>query len=263
MDTDEQITATYEERRPSVQLANYIECFWTFETSAPDSNHRVLPDGCTDLLLTSPSDSQPELTVVGTMTSARVFELPKGQIIGVRFRPGMSAGFVRVSGAEIVDQRVALDDIWGARARHLADLLVDTSFASARIALLEEQLTSQLSDQDALSPTQRALLWAEQMRGCVSVDELAYHSGLSPRQLRRNCYELTGLTPKQLCRALRFRHAAAKASSAERGQWSDLALDCGYYDQAHFIHDFRSFSGFTPSDYAERTKIDLRHVPLS
>jgi AraC-like DNA-binding protein len=248
MDTEEQVTAKYEERRPPVHLANYIECFWTFETSAPDSNHRVLPDGCTDLLI-SPSESHPELTVVGTMTSARVFELPKGQIIGVRFRPGMSSGFVRVSGAEIVDQRLALEDIWGARARHLAARLVDTSFASSRIALMEEHLTSQLSDQGALSPTQRALLWAEQMRGCVSIDELAYHSGLSPRQLRRNCHELTGLTPKQLCRALRFRHAATKASSAERGQWSDLALDCGYYDQAHFINEFRELSGLTPGEY--------------
>jgi AraC-like DNA-binding protein len=249
MDTESQIAATYEERRPSIHLANYVECFWMFETPTPDSNHRVLPDGCADLLFTSPSEGQPELTVVGTMTVARIFELPRGQIIGARFRPGMSSCFLHAPGAEILDQRLALDDLWGARAGHLADRLLDTSLASTRIAIIEEQLTSQLNDRIALSPTQRALLWAEQRRGCVSIDELADHSGLSPRQLRRNCHELTGLTPKQLCRALRFRHAAAKASSGERGQWSDLALECGYYDQAHFINEFRELSGLTPSEY--------------
>lgn len=241
--------AAYEERRPSIHLANYIECFWTFEASAPESRHRVLPDGCAHILFNLPRESQGELVVVGTMTSARVFELPKGLIVGVRFRPGMSSCFVRVSGMEIVDQRLALEDIWGARARHLANRLVDASFSGKCIDLMEEQLTAQLNDQVAPSPTQRALLWAEQRRGCISVDELADQSGLSPRQLRRNCHELTGLTPKQLCRVLRFRHAAAKARPAEHGDWSNLALDCGYYDQAHFINEFRALSGLTPSEY--------------
>lgn len=149
---------------------------------------------------------------------------------------------MRVSGVEIVDQRLALEDIWGTRARHLTDQLVDASFAGKRIALMEEQLTAQLNDQAIPSPTQRALRWAEQARGCVGIDELADQSGLSQRQLRRNCLALTGLTPKQLCRAFRFRHAAANAKSAKPGDWSDLAPDCGYYDQAHFINEFRALS---------------------
>lgn len=241
--------AAYEERRPSIHLANYIECFWTFETSATKPSHRVLPDGCADILFICPSESRRELIAVGTMTGARVFELPKGLFVGVRFRPGMSSCFVRVSGVEIVDQRLALEDIWGTRARQLTDQLVEESFADKRIALMEKQLTAQLNGQAAVSPTQRALRWAEQRRGCVGIDELANQSGLSARQLRRNCLELTGLTPKQLCRAFRFRHATAKVRSAKRGEWADLALACGYYDQAHFINEFRAWSGLTPSEY--------------
>ena len=61
--------------------------------------------------------------------------------------------------------------------------------------------------------------------------------------------DATGLSPKQLCRILRFRRAADLITRMRRGQWAQLAADCGYADQAHLIHEFRAFSGYTPAEY--------------
>ena len=58
-----------------------------------------------------------------------------------------------------------------------------------------------------------------------------------------------GLTPKLLCRVLRFQEVINTIEKRDAVDWVDIALSCGYFDQAHFIHDFRSFAGITPTGY--------------
>jgi len=241
----------YREYRPSARLAKFVECFWTHET-VEKTVHRVLPDGCADLLFTQTGAGSQELTVIGTMTRARLFDLPKAKFIGVRFRPGTSFLFVPVPGPELVDQRIPLREIWGSKANQLHEQLGDSSFPQliARIETeLIEQLYAQPRGQPFLNSTQRVLSWAEQQHGNVRIDDLADLAGLSARQLRRVCLELTGLTPKQLCRAIRFRKAATQLMNDGNVGSATIALDLGYYDQAHFINEFRAFSGLTPSEY--------------
>jgi len=189
---------------------------------------------------------------VGTMTRARLFDLPKAKFTGVRFRPGMSSLFVPVPGPELVDQRIPLGEIWGPKANQLQARLGDCSvpqFIGQIEAHLIEQLYAQPKGQPFLNSTQRVLSWAEQQHGNVRVDDLADLAGLSARQFRRVCLQLTGLTPKQLCRAIRFREAVAQLMNDGRLGLATIALELGYYDQAHFINEFRAFSGLTPSEY--------------
>ena len=243
--------SAYQEYRPSARLAKFVECFWTHETVGKIV-HRVLPDGCADLLFTQTGPGSQELIVVGTMTRAKLFDLPKAKFIGVRFRPGTSSLFVRVPGPELVDQRISLREIWGPKANQLQEQLGDCSVLQF-IAQIETQLIEQLyvqpKGQPFLNSTQRVLSWAEQRHGNVRIDDLADLAGLSARQFRRVCLELTGLTPKQLCRAIRFRRAATQLMRDGGLGSATIALDLGYYDQAHFINEFRAFSGLTPSEY--------------
>ena len=71
-----------------------------------------------------------------------------------------------------------------------------------------------------------------------------------------------GLTPKLFCRVNRFQRVVRSLASIEEVDWAEVALDCGYYDQAHFIHDFQDFAGITPSAYLEHCTEHLNHVPL-
>jgi transcriptional regulator GlxA family with amidase domain len=100
------------------------------------------------------------------------------------------------------------------------------------------------------APAHRALAFLEKHAGAVRLDDLARATGVSKRQFRRLCIEYTGLPPKLLARMLRFRRAVGLRG---RGlDWAQLALECGYFDQAHLVRDFREFSGGTPSEALQK-----------
>jgi transcriptional regulator GlxA family with amidase domain len=86
--------------------------------------------------------------------------------------------------------------------------------------------------------------------GQVRIDDLAFQAGFSARQLRRLFLEQVGLSPKHFCRVIRFQRSLSRLPGRGRADWAQVAVDCGYYDQAHFINEFRQFSGYTPGEFA-------------
>lgn len=151
----------------------------------------------------------------------------------------MAAGFLA---EPLTDQLLPLESLWGANARRLYDELGGSRSIEQSIRVLE----AHIGNSPAISATQRAIDYMVRRKGQVSIDELAEEAGLSARQFRRQCLALTGLTPKRLCRVIRFSHAISQI----HGQpgWADLAQECGYYDQAHMINEFRELGGSTPCD---------------
>lgn len=228
-------------------LSEAIECFWhSRQTSGLAVMHRVVPDGCTDLLFIQGREA-PVLQVVGPMTRFQDVRLePGAEFLGVRFRAGIGPAYLGVRAGEIVDEVVDLECLCGAKGRRLRERLAEAKTVAARTGLLAECLTRTTVD---LSLVQQAIGMLERTSGRLSLDVLALQSGLSVRQFRRRCLEESGLAPKLLARILRFRHAWQRAE-AEAGEQAGLAAECGYSDQSHMIAEFRQFSGRTP---AQRT----------
>lgn len=244
----------YQEFRPSPRLAAHIECFWLHSSDEQVPCFRVMPDGCADIIFERPGGSRGRgLIAVGTMTQAQSFALRARQFtLGARFHPGMASRFLRVAGPEIVDGFIALEDAWGAaRTRHLAEQLAESFSSREAIARIE----AALGEPPALNPIEKALAWLVENRGQVPVEDLADSASLSPRQFRRICFERTGLTPKRLARVLRFRQALAHTGKGRPADWAQVALDCGYYDQAHLINEFREFSGFAPGEFTASSHV--------
>lgn len=236
--------ADYREYAPSERLKAFVECFWSLEPSEPVPAYPVLPDGCVDIVYSPASDSQAR--VVGAMTHARTFALGRGERqLGVRFRPGMAPCVLRVPGAETTDQSIALSDLWGTKGDQLTEQLAGAASVDECIGLIE----THLPDPARPGEIQRLCAAIVQRRGQVRVDDLAFDTGMSARQLRRLFLEQVGLSPKHFCRVIRFRNGAAQLAESNRGDWVQVALDCGYYDQAHFINEFRDLSGFTPGEF--------------
>src|SRR5262245_19551785 len=105
--------ATYREILPTPRLARYVECYWTREDSRGTRRHRVLPDGCSDILFSSRNGEPSGLTLVGLMTTPQILDVPAGQLFfGVRFRPGMAAAFVPEA-AGLNDKNEPLENILG------------------------------------------------------------------------------------------------------------------------------------------------------
>jgi transcriptional regulator GlxA family with amidase domain len=88
-----------------------------------------------------------------------------------------------------------------------------------------------------------------QKDGMIPIERLQKMAGISERQLERQFQTQVGLTPKFFSRLLRFQKVFKAVMQNRNLGWSFIASECGYYDQAHFIHDFKSFSGQNPSAY--------------
>jgi AraC-like DNA-binding protein len=237
------MSARYREHAAPERLRPFVECFWSMGPGEALPEYPVLPDGCVDIVYSPSTGPQ----IVGTMTRVQRFTIAAGQLqIGVRFRPGTALGFVRVPGCQTTDRLLPLDDAWGAEGRQLSARIGEAKTAEQCIALLEAELVS-TSESDVV---RKMSAYIVQRGGQVRVDDLAFDAAMSARQLRRVFLEQMGLTPKHFCRVIRFRHSLPRLRGTPRGDWTQVALDCGYYDQAHFINEFREFSGYTPGEFA-------------
>ena len=233
----------YRELAPPAHLADAVECIWVSrQLSCAAATHRVVPDGCADIVFTR-AGCYSDLRFVGPMTRFQEFALEPGSfVVGVRFRPGMWSDLFRLDGSGLADLVAPLRDVLGARATVLWSKLeaIDEPASAARL------LAQSLPAAKARSPVQNAIAAMEQSHGNLSVDLAASGAGLSVRHFRRLCVKQTSLTPKLLARILRFRHAASFASEMA-GQHADLAAACGYADQSHWIAEHRRFTGRAPS----------------
>jgi AraC-like DNA-binding protein len=233
----------YRERPPSDALARWVECVWCLEGGGAIEGYAVPPDGCIDIVIECGKGPR----VVGAMTKQQTFDFAEGAAFaGVRFKPGMARSFLGISAAELTDAEVPLEDLGFRRSRELQCGIDDeASFLPAGLTPLFSRRL-QTVEPSPLSNVQRAIEALTALDGVADLDFIARQAGLSPRQFRRRCLEESGLTPKHLCRILRFRHARRLAGVRLRPNWSAVAVEAGYFDQAHLIRDFREFTGGTP-----------------
>jgi AraC-like DNA-binding protein len=217
---------------------------WSVETADAQPGYPVRPDGCLDILYSAAG-----LQVVGAMTSEQRYDLPPGtSTVGLRFRPGMAAAFLRIPTDELTDRVIPLEEIWGAPARELQSRLDQAGSAAERLDILSKTIRPPAP---APNSVQRSIEAVTSSRGDIDLGWVALQAGMSERQFRRRCLEESGLAPKQLCRILRFRHACELGG---RGlPWGLIAAEAGYFDQAHLIRDFREFTGATPMSVFSNT----------
>ena len=247
----------YCERRPKPPLSSFVECFWTLESETPSTQpERILPDGCVELILnfgarfSQHDDDKPRLQprsfLVGQMTGPILIS-PTGavQLLGIRFHPGGTLPFLRVPLHEITDSLVELGSLSSKLERELLSATSQSPLLTEKVSAVEACLTNQL-----LNTTENSWLMLLAARivetgGLVSVDRLASDAGISSRQLERRFLREVGLGPKLLGRIIRFQQvfrAVEQCNSA----WAEIAIECGYYDQAHLIRDFNQFARQTP-----------------
>jgi len=237
----------YVEQPPHPALARWVECSWGVLTTEAVEDYSVHPDGCLDIVF----DREAGLRVVGAMTTAKRFDVPAGsQMTGVRFRPGMAGPFLRAAPPALTDAIVALEDLWGRAGRDLQDRIAE---ARSPEQCVREMMDALRQPPQPPTPIQRAIAAMSAARGAVDLDEIADQANLSTRQFRRRCLEESGLTPKHLCRVLRFRHACELAGSSSYLGWPAIAAEAGYFDQAHLIRDFHEFTGTTPMSVFSNT----------
>jgi AraC-like DNA-binding protein len=252
---------TYVPRPP---LSGLIEFLWASEAyGAGHRRERVLPGPVSELVIVL-RGARPGAVFCGAQSEAFVIETAdRPSLLGVHFKPGGAFPFLRrMPAGELHNLRVSLATIWGADAGDLQERLQEAPTPIARFRLLEAALLSRLSAPPRRHPAVAYALGAIDAAPTRSIGEITACIGLSARRFIALFAAQVGLTPKLYGRVRRFQDVLAILHGAADVDWTEVALRCGYYDQAHFIHDFRAFSGLTPTDYVRAAVRERGHVPL-
>ena len=254
----------YREIKPTTPLRRFVECFWTLESGSSESGgsaaappERILPDGCVELILNfgerffqhvdGGQQLQPGNFVVGQMTGPILIS-PSGpvELLGIRFQPGGSRIFLTAPAHEFTDTIVDLGSFSGAFERELLAACARAGTLDERVVAADAYLCGCLVKSEYDLQLIKLATSIIDRRGVVSVDQLAASAGVSSRQLERRFLREIGIGPKLLARIVRFQQVFRAVEQCDSA-WAAVAVECGYYDQAHLIRDFNQFAQQTPA----------------
>jgi AraC-like DNA-binding protein len=255
---------TFRHRRLGPPLGDFIELLWLCDVPAqPWTQERLLPSGSVELVVDIAPDSR---KAVMSGPHSHFFLLDTSRrlcLAGVHFKPGGAFAFIASPLQELRNAIVPLDALWGGIAREFRERLGEAETDHERFTIMERVLLAQARNRLHRHPAVRyALREFARVPGAQSVARVATDVGLSQRRFVECFTREVGLTPKVFCRLRRFQAAIRQVHRTGRTDWTGLALDCGYFDQAHFIHDFQAFSGLTPSAWAAQRIAAINHVPV-
>jgi AraC-like DNA-binding protein len=242
----------HERRLPGAALAGLIEHYWFVAwdlRGLPAQTQETLPHPSVHLVVEPP---QARLWGVHQGRFVRVLE-GQGRVFGIKFRPGGFRPFYGAEVAQLIDTSIAATELFGTQAEHFEAMVLASTDVDAMAAAAEHLLLAHLPAPDA-TVDRVATLVAEIAadRSLTAVDQLCERSGLNPRTLQRLFKNYVGIGPKWVINRYRLHEAIAQLQQGQAADWMELALALGYFDQAHFIRDFRALVGCTPAQYARR-----------
>jgi len=263
---------------PRAPLSDFVELFWLHAgTSPPHDKEHVLPMGSMEMVINLHDDplriydkrdvneyeNLGGALVCGAHSDYFVIDTAQQELLmGVHFKPGGAFPFLNPPAGELRNLHVSLETLWGRAAPRMRERLLEAGSHLARFRLLEsilwEQAVLPLRRHPAVSFALDEFQRAPNSRIADVTDEV----GLSQRRLIQVFSREVGLTPKLFCRVQRFQTALQLVEPQEHPEWSDVALTCGYFDQAHFSQEFREFTGFSPTTYLRCRGEQLNHIPL-
>ncbi|WP_298716710.1 helix-turn-helix domain-containing protein [Chitinophaga sp.] len=246
---------------PPPQLSGLVRMFWVFEHEVPENEpyvYRSMADGCAELIFHYRNRFSPLTGSEGAgfshlhaQTSRHSRFLTHGSfgIFGAYLYPTAIPILFGHSSNSVANCMPDLQSIMGRDGIDLEERIISARFHHQRVAILSGYLISLLSRRKpANGAVQLAVQSILRANGMINIRELAGSISLSTRQFERNFKAAAGFSPKLFTRIIRF-HRALEAYGQFDGNLTGLAYECGYYDQSHFIHDFREFSGYLPREY--------------
>ncbi len=249
---------------PNNDLATLINCYWTLESPKEKvpKKQTIVPDGCMEMIFhygdlykqyteNGKSIIQPKCFVIGQLTRPLEIE-PTGKtgIFSVRFHPNGFLPFSTIPIKEMENTAVSLKEIFGKNGQKIAERILNANSVSERIQLIETFLLNHLTRSKAIdqivSATVEIIMTAN---GQLSVDEISKQMNINRRQMERKFSSTIGLSPKQLSKTIRLQATLKMLLNKQFTSLTSLAYENKYYDQAHFIKDFKEFTGFTPKEF--------------
>ncbi len=240
----------YDELRPDTRLKNVIYCYWKLQSERPlmaPYIYNVVADGCIDIFfnLIKPADN----FAMGFSTANTQFMIgSEFHYAGIRFLPSAFPQIFRIDASELTNTFVDLETISPAVSKFIASRF-DLSMSLFQIKKQSDSYFLKYTEATENRPDYRIALALDAIlknRGGISIKR-DLDCGISQRHLRRLFKQYIGGTVKSFSKIVRFQYSLNRLTASHSSTFTPVLYDAGYYDQAHFIRDFKTFYGNTPA----------------
>lgn len=265
---------------PKGKLSNIVKYVWYSDDYTPQTKaERVLPGGSSQIIINlgerrfrhfhtpdlNKADEYDDVILSGMRTS-HVYLDSHSRIstMGVVLQNGAVPALFDVPAGEFQDQVVSLRDLAGSDISEWSEKLIEAPTVCEKFQRIEEFLSRLLTN----SPTgfNPAVINAAELirksHGVISISEILNQTGYSRRWFSEVFRNTVGVNPKQYARLCRFQNAVSMLRDEAALNSTDIALRCGYFDQSHFIHDFKDFAGISPSEYFRAQGDAVNHLAM-
>jgi AraC-like DNA-binding protein len=263
----------YQTFKPHSDLESLVKCYWTLEVPEQAETQRqlILPDGCVDMCFILGDDIkrytlnedyiiQLRQMLLGQITEPFYIE-PTGYVntFAVRFYPYGFANFIDLPLNQLSNKETPLKALFGdIKAAQLSDEINQAQTTNERIAISERFLMERLKEKTTIDHIVKSIIDSMfSSKGSEPILAILKDDLSKRRQLERNFIKQIGLSPKQLSKVIRLQATLQMLLNDTTNTLTDLAYENKYYDQAHFIKDFREFTGITPRSFLNDDKMAL------
>lgn len=268
----------FEMHLPAAPLSRYVQFLWIAQGAVDYRRERVLPNGVVEVIvnlgarykvLANEDYARAEVFerawVAGIQRRELVIEpFAETDLLGVRIRPGGARALLGLPMRELTDRVVELELLDTLDLRALRERLLEAPTRAAKFRAAEQVLQAQLDQSHAAHPAVTHLCARIlAATGNIRVERLVADTGYSERRIRQLFERDVGMGAKTLAAVCRFQRALQQVAGRRRAgevDWGRVAADCGYFDQAHFNHDFRRLAGLAPGDYLATRLPDINHT---
>jgi len=255
----------YQTFQPNSDLESLVSCYWTLEVPAESDaqRQRIIPDGTIEMAFILGDDIkrytsedefiiQPRAMVLGQTIEPFYIE-PKGYVntFAIRFYPYGFANFVTMPIKNLANKETPIELLFGEKiANELEQKIIEATNSVERIEIIENFLSNELNQKttiDNIVKTTIDTLLAT--NGSASISTILKEDLSKRRQLERNFIKQIGVSPKQLGKVIRLQTALKMLLNKKSENLTDIAYKNEYFDQAHFIKDFKEFTGINPKEF--------------
>jgi len=248
---------------PQDPLSQFVDLLWYWRGhDLSCGKERVLPSGTVEVVIKLGSRRASQAGISGPRSRFFLIErTDQDEFLGIHFKQGGAFPFFRFPISALHNRDGALTDVWGERrSDELISRIHDAATVQEKFCFLEKWLLLNANRPLQHHPAVSYAVAQFQRDPAISSAEMANAVGFSQRKFIDLFRDEVGFGPKLLCRVLRFQQVIRTIKDRDAVDWIDVALSAGYYDQAHFIHDFQEFTGLNPGEYLPLRTEHLNHV---
>lgn len=268
----------YRIHKPAPPLSGFIDFFFYYEGYQADHKmEKLLPDGTVDLLIDltdtpkkifhneegSSYSTVNKTWISGMKTDYLLIDASVTNMIGIHFKPGGCFPFVEFPMAELNNLTIEVDSIWGNEINNIREAILNQPDIDLRFSILENYFQAKgknnMGNYGLVHYSVDQLVHSPQM---WTIRKLSDKTGVTPKHLITLFKKYVGLSPKMFSRINKFQKVIQLIEQQQKIDWAMLAFECGYFDQPHFIKEFRDFSGINPVLYLEKRGPFRNYIPI-